>query len=343
VPVLANMSQRMLDIVLRASDSVIFPKLYDLVYPLLQKRHKADDTRLAKLFESIREHALEVQFDMFGASRRFCDAVVGEPQMYTPCAETVGEMTRSISPAQKLSCLVRACRAAEERIARAGKAYGADELLPVLCFALVQSGLVDLHAQFAFIDEFVGDTVSHSYDACMFTHFTVALNFLSSPRASDALAQATAAFATKRDALKQQQQQQQQQQQRPNAEFSVVVTPAASTVDVPPRALSPAVAALGTPERSSTPTLAPTSPNTAARRRLTKPLPIPPVEPEDRRQETWRESRVAALQASIPELSADEARELLKACGDDVELALQKAARRGRRRTTLFGAAVPFE
>ena len=338
VPALANMSQRMLDIVLRASDSVLFPKVYDLVYPLVQKRHKADDTRLAKLCDSIREHALEVQFDMFGASQRFCAAVVADPHMYRPCADTVAEMTRCISPAQKLACLVRACRAAEERIARAGKAYGADELLPVLCFALVQSGLADLHAQFAFIDEFVGDTVSHSYDACMFTHFTVALNFLSSPRAGDALAQATAAHA---DAL--------------NRAAEAVTTPVVVVVDPPPRALSPATttttasaaSAPATPERTLTPTLPPKSPNNAmARRRATKPLPLLPGEPEDRRQETWRESRIAALQASIPELSADEARELLKACGDDVELALQRAARRGRRRTTLAqldAAQAPFE
>jgi hypothetical protein len=392
VPALANMSQRMLDIVLRASDSVLFPKLYDLVFPLFQKRHKTEDARLAKLCESIREHPIEVQFDMFGASSRFCDAVASEPQSYAPCARAAGEMARLVAPAQKLGCLVGACRVAEELIARAGKTYGADELLPVLCYALVQSQLTDIHAQFAFVEEFVGDTVSQSYDACMFTHFTVALNFLASPRADDALAQATTAHATKREKIRL------QAAATAAANAAAATATVAATADVAvvadatPPSEAPAAAALEAPK---SPSIVVSSPGGGPRiaRRHTKPLPVlpasdtehvtptkrnkpvPPLpgaatvatptatstpvtpsvaivvdEPERERPqltEHLHESRIAALQASLPELSKEEAEQVLNACNQNVELALQRASRRGRRRTTLaasdnMNAASPF-
>lgn len=73
-------------------------------------------------------------------------------------------------------------------------------------------------------------------------------------------------------------------------------------------------------------------------------------EPERERPqltEHLHESRIAALQASLPELTKEEAEQVLNACNQNVELALQRASRRGRRRTTLaasdnMNAASPF-
>ena len=118
LPTFARMSSHTLDVALRASDSVLFPRIYATLFPLFVRHHKAADASLRTTIEQLRARSLRVQFDLFGASARFCASIETDIAAYEPCVRAVAQLAACTTPARKLEQLVAACRFAETQIAR---------------------------------------------------------------------------------------------------------------------------------------------------------------------------------------------------------------------------------
>src|SRR5690242_1287523 len=55
---------------------------------------------------------------------------------------------------------------------------GADEVVPVYCFVVVQTDLRHWHSECNFIEAFMEESTNHSLSAYLFTQLLVAVNYL---------------------------------------------------------------------------------------------------------------------------------------------------------------------
>jgi hypothetical protein len=111
---------------LRASDAVLFPKIYDALLPLFVAHTQRLDQKLNALATTLRGMSHDAQFDVFGASSSFRANLVVESDrrtlpLYAPCIASVVAMRDAVTPSDKLAALVACCQLAEQGIAQAGK------------------------------------------------------------------------------------------------------------------------------------------------------------------------------------------------------------------------------
>ncbi|NWS62458.1 VP9D1 protein, partial [Chunga burmeisteri] len=141
-------------------EEAFFPPLWAPLLALYRSVHRPREVALAR---SMERHRLASPADM-GLSSRLFPPAPGCPA-YGSAVEDLRLIALETCPRRKLECIVRAlrgiCECAEEYCgARDGRtpasaAIGADDLLPILSYVVLQTGLPQLLSECAAMEEFI--------------------------------------------------------------------------------------------------------------------------------------------------------------------------------------------
>ncbi|NXU69070.1 VP9D1 protein, partial [Horornis vulcanius] len=156
--------------------------------PHLRARRTVQQPREAALARSMERHRHASPADMGLASRLFPPAP-GRPA-YASAVQDLRLIPLETCPRRKLECIVRAlrgiCECAEEycgtRDARslATAAIGADDLLPILSYVVLQTGLPQLLSECAALEEFIHEGYLIGEEGYCLTSLQSALSYVES-------------------------------------------------------------------------------------------------------------------------------------------------------------------
>ncbi|NWT59909.1 VP9D1 protein, partial [Erythrocercus mccallii] len=166
-------------------EEAFFPPLWA---PLLALYRTVQQPREAALARSMERHRHASPADMGLASRLFPPAP-GRPA-YASAVQDLRLIPLETCPRRKLECIVRAlrgiCECAEEycgtRDARslATAAIGADDLLPILSYVVLQTGLPQLLSECAALEEFIHEGYLIGEEGYCLTSLQSALSYVES-------------------------------------------------------------------------------------------------------------------------------------------------------------------
>ncbi|KAM6324799.1 VPS9 domain-containing protein 1 [Podargus strigoides] len=166
-------------------EEAFFPPLWAPLLALYRSVHRPREAALAR---SMERHRHAGPADMGLASRLFPPAPAGPA--YGAAIEDLRLVPLETCPRRKLECIVRAlrsiCECAEEYCgARDGRtpasaAIGADDLLPILSYVVLQTGLPQLLSECAAMEEFIHEGYLIGEEGYCLTSLQSALSYLES-------------------------------------------------------------------------------------------------------------------------------------------------------------------
>ncbi|NWX49733.1 VP9D1 protein, partial [Steatornis caripensis] len=166
-------------------EEAFFPPLWAPLLALYRSVHRSREAALAR---SMERHRHASPADM-GLSSRLFPAAPGCPA-YGSAVEDLRLIPLESCPRRKLECIVRAlrgiCECAEEYCsARDGRtpacaAIGADDLLPILSYVVLQTGLPQLLSECAAMEEFIHEGCLIGEEGYCLTSLQSALSYVES-------------------------------------------------------------------------------------------------------------------------------------------------------------------
>ncbi|XP_018421979.1 PREDICTED: VPS9 domain-containing protein 1 [Nanorana parkeri] len=165
------------DVCLECLDESFFPPLWPALLALYRQ------------VLSVREESLLQVMELYSTAP---PSVVGVPKRLYPqdiidpyrlATEDLEQLTNQYTPHRKLECIVRTlrgiCECADEYCATPGTAsIGADELLPILAFVVLKSGLSHLVSECAALEEFIHEGYLIGEEGYCLTSLQSALAYL---------------------------------------------------------------------------------------------------------------------------------------------------------------------
>lgn len=150
LPVTAAVKEVCLDCI----DESFFPSLWPALLALYRQVFSAREESLLQIMDLYRKAPPSV----VGVSKRLYPEGIKDP--YRSAAEDLEEMTNQFTPNKKLECIARTlrgiCECADEYCANPGAvSIGADDLLPILAFVILRSGMSQLVSECAALEEFI--------------------------------------------------------------------------------------------------------------------------------------------------------------------------------------------
>ncbi|XP_040185572.1 VPS9 domain-containing protein 1 isoform X2 [Rana temporaria] len=142
------------EVCLECIDESFFPPLWPALLALYRQVLSTREESLLQIMELYRTAPPSV----VGVSKRLYPEDVKDP--YRSAAEDLEEMTNQQTPNKKLECIARTlrgiCECADDYCATPGAAsIGADDLLPILAFVILRSGMSHLVSECAALEEFI--------------------------------------------------------------------------------------------------------------------------------------------------------------------------------------------
>ncbi|KAM6117907.1 LOW QUALITY PROTEIN: VPS9 domain-containing protein 1 [Pterocles gutturalis] len=170
-------------------EEAFFPPLWAPLLALYRSVHRPREAALAR---SMEQHRHAGPADM-GLASRLLPAAPGCPA-YGSAVQDLRLLPLETSPRRKLECIVRAlrgiCECAEEycgardaqspAAAAAAAAIGADDLLPILAYVVLRTGLPQLLSECAALEEFIHEGSLLGEEGYCLTSLQSALSYLES-------------------------------------------------------------------------------------------------------------------------------------------------------------------
>ncbi|XP_064375905.1 VPS9 domain-containing protein 1 [Dromaius novaehollandiae] len=171
-------------------EEAFFPPLWAPLLALYRSVHRPREAALARSMERHR-HAGPAELGL--PPRLFPAAPAGGGPAYGCAVEELRLIPLETCPQRKLECIVRAlrviCECAEEycgardsRPPAAAAAIGADDLLPILSYVVLRSGLPQLAAECAALEEFIHEGYLIGEEGYCLTSLQSALSYVESLR-----------------------------------------------------------------------------------------------------------------------------------------------------------------
>ncbi|XP_072278712.1 VPS9 domain-containing protein 1 isoform X2 [Pyxicephalus adspersus] len=144
------------EICLEYFDETFFPSLWPALQALYRQVNSAREESLLRIMELYSTAPPSV----VGVSKHLYPEDIKNP--YMSAVEELEELPRQFTPQRKLECIVRTlrviCECADEYCATPGTAWdsiGADDLLPILSFVVLRSGMSHLLSECSALEEFI--------------------------------------------------------------------------------------------------------------------------------------------------------------------------------------------
>ncbi|XP_075432948.1 VPS9 domain-containing protein 1 [Ascaphus truei] len=162
---------------LECLEESFFPPLWPPLLALYRRVLSAREDSLLRTMELYRNAPPSV----VGVPRKLYPREVGCP--YRAAMEELGLLSLQTGPQKKLECIVRTlrviCECAEEYCTKPGASViGADDLLPILAFVVLRSGLSQLLSECAALEEFIHDGYLIGEEGYCLTSLQSALSYL---------------------------------------------------------------------------------------------------------------------------------------------------------------------
>eukprot|EP00727_Mastigamoeba_balamuthi_P004603 m51a1_g14140 hypothetical protein (647) ;mRNA; r:244500-247513 len=152
----------------KAIAEVVFPAIFTSVFALYKDKYRqksaATMTKLAELAPSITLSGLLVRRRFWLVPDGCANVVEAAALAYRPAIDSLLEMTTKTAPHDKSRCIVAASAALTrcveqfyegKSVAKESIMIGGDDIVPLLSFALTQASVPNVHAETAFITEFM--------------------------------------------------------------------------------------------------------------------------------------------------------------------------------------------
>uniref|UniRef100_A0A8D2BL84 VPS9 domain-containing protein n=1 Tax=Sus scrofa TaxID=9823 RepID=A0A8D2BL84_PIG len=166
-----------------------FSPLWPLLLAVYRSAHRLREAALSRSMELYRNAAPAAIGVPTKLLPRDPEAVGAGPYPYWAAAQELGLLVLETCPQKKLECIVRAlrvvcacaednCRAQEAAPQPGTAAIGADDLLPILSFVALRSGLPQLVSECAALEEFIHERYLIGEEGYCLTSLQSALSYL---------------------------------------------------------------------------------------------------------------------------------------------------------------------
>jgi len=159
----------------------LFPGVYDTLFACCMEAYKEDNALFVSKLQDFQKMKSEKQMEIIGLHQKFWQHDSNnENKTLLSAIVKLEEIISCRTPLQKLECLAQVMKEADIylKLTSPNTAFGADDLLPCVCFVITQAKLDSFSAHMNFTEEFLNECPRNGSFEYALTQFQIAFSYL---------------------------------------------------------------------------------------------------------------------------------------------------------------------